>query len=299
MTLVADARSALLDGLFDYAGLFPPASLDLPAAMAAYRTHAADPAGRLLRRFVVPAARLPELSPWLAGAGDGPDLRLTVLAAAADGPAVRRFLQDHPAAVLEAVEARLASPALAEIDRLLETFPDVDLCVEMASPAAGHDDDPDRAFVAALAGRAPWVGYKLRCGGGSPAQIPSVARVARVAASCRDARVFLKLTAGLHHPVRGMGHTGEATMHGFLNVVGASLLAWTHGLAAGQLAEVVAETDPAAFRLDPDGFGWRTLAVDAGRIASGRRDAVRGIGSCSFLEPRDDLRALGMLPWTT
>ena len=28
-----DARAALLEGLVDYAGLFPPASLDLPTAL--------------------------------------------------------------------------------------------------------------------------------------------------------------------------------------------------------------------------------------------------------------------------
>jgi hypothetical protein len=295
VTLVVDARAAFLDGLLDYAGLFPPASLDLPAAMAAYNSHLDDPAARLLRRFIVPAARLAELAPWLSRFDAARPLRLAVLARTDDAATVRDFSANHPSVVVESVEARLPSASADLITALACAFPGAEISVE--AEAADGDPDPDTAVVRALSASGARVGYKLRCGGVSPALIPPVARVARVAASCRDARVFLKLTAGLHHPVRGMGRLDGVPMHGFLNVVGASLLAWSGGLGAEELEPVVAETDPRAFRLDAAAFGWRAHTVPAALIARLRGEAVTGLGTCSFAEPRDDLRSLGLLNW--
>ncbi len=297
MTLTVDARVAFLDGLLDYAGMFPPASLDLPAAMSAYLAHLEDPAARLLRRFIVPAERLAELTPWLSYFEKTRPLRLAVLACLDDAETVREFSAGHPAVVVESVEVRLPSASTDLIAALACAFAGAEVSVE--AEAADGNDVSDAAAIRALGAQTPRVGYKLRCGGVTPALIPSVARVARVAASCRDARVSLKLTAGLHHPVRGMGRVGDVPMHGFLNVVGASLLAWSCGLTAVELEPVVAETDPSAFLLDAEVFGWRTHAVTAADVARLRRDAVTGLGSCSFTEPRDDLRSLGMLTWTS
>ncbi len=52
----------LLEASLDYAGLFPPARLSLPAAWREYRRAAASPERWLLRSFVCPAARLGELA---------------------------------------------------------------------------------------------------------------------------------------------------------------------------------------------------------------------------------------------
>src|SRR5215510_12132363 len=51
---MSEALRALLSGLIDYAGLFPPASLDLPAAMRNYTAYRKGPHAWMLGRFVVP-----------------------------------------------------------------------------------------------------------------------------------------------------------------------------------------------------------------------------------------------------
>ncbi len=51
---------ALLDGLIDYAGLFPPAALGMEDAVASYATYRRGPFAWMLGRFIVPAARLGE-----------------------------------------------------------------------------------------------------------------------------------------------------------------------------------------------------------------------------------------------
>jgi hypothetical protein len=59
----------LLAHAIDYAGLFPPAQLDMPGAVAEYESYLASSDAWALGRFVVPAARLRELA---AAAGDAP-----------------------------------------------------------------------------------------------------------------------------------------------------------------------------------------------------------------------------------
>ena len=54
-----------LAGFIDYAGLFPPASLDLERTAANHRRYAASPEAWLLGRLIVPAERLDQLSTLL------------------------------------------------------------------------------------------------------------------------------------------------------------------------------------------------------------------------------------------
>ena len=54
--------ATLLAGLIDYAGLFPPAALPMRDAVARYAEHRRGAERAMLGRFVVPAARLAELT---------------------------------------------------------------------------------------------------------------------------------------------------------------------------------------------------------------------------------------------
>ncbi|MDF2772824.1 MAG: hypothetical protein K0S86_2319, partial [Geminicoccaceae bacterium] len=57
----APIRMLLRDAV-DYAGLFPPAQLDMPGAVAEYAAYLASADAWALGRFVVPAARLDEMA---------------------------------------------------------------------------------------------------------------------------------------------------------------------------------------------------------------------------------------------
>jgi hypothetical protein len=105
---------------------------------------------------------------------------------------------------------------------------------------------------------------KVRCGGET---VLSVADLAAFIRACREAGVPFKATAGLHHAVR------TADEHGFLNLLAA------------------AGSDNVEEKLESDDVD-ELLAVDPRRA----RTALRAIGSCSFWEPVDDLKALGILP---
>src|SRR5262245_12202115 len=55
---------ALLSGIVDYAGLFPPAKLPLDQSIRNYARYRQDPDAWMLGRFICPAARLAELAPF-------------------------------------------------------------------------------------------------------------------------------------------------------------------------------------------------------------------------------------------
>jgi hypothetical protein len=116
---------------------------------------------------------------------------------------------------------------------------------------------------------------KIRCGG---ERVPSVDELGDFIRGCKERRLPFKATAGLHHAVRQDG------AHGFLNL-----------LAAAVFDEAaLAEEDADAFRLEQHAFIWRDRLADPIEIERGRKLFV-GFGSCSFFEPVDELKALGLL----
>src|SRR5438445_13553439 len=55
---------ALLEGVIDYAGLFPPAKLPMEQAIRNYARYRREQEGWMLGRFLCPASRLAELAPF-------------------------------------------------------------------------------------------------------------------------------------------------------------------------------------------------------------------------------------------
>ena len=106
--------------------------------------------------------------------------------------------------------------------------------------------------------------------------MPSADALGRFLAVCRDAGVPFKATAGLHHPLAADGR------HGFLNVIAACAFEDAAALAGD------VELTPAALRWDGREAGPEELE----RV---RREQLVAVGSCSFFEPVDDLKELGIL----
>jgi hypothetical protein len=164
---------------------------------------------------------------------------------------------------VEAVElvlsaARPGSADLVAAHRALRPL-GVEAYFELVLDESWRDSVPAAiGAITAVGGR-----VKLRCGG---AAVPSVEQVALVIACCREAGVPFKATAGLHHPIRRAGE------HGFLNLLAAATA------PRGRLEAVLAEEDASALELDP-----------------AAREVFTSFGSCSWREPIDGLRELGLL----
>jgi hypothetical protein len=180
---------------------------------------------------------------------------------------------------VELVEARIDPAWIPDTQALVrEKLPGVQAYWELV-PGRGL-----RGAVAAV--REARAGAKIRCGGES---VPPVEAVAAFVVACRDAGVRFKATAGLHHPIR------DGIMHGFLNLLAAALFAQVEGAAERDLVPVLREEDENAFKLTPKAFTFRGRPFHADEIAATRERLFIGYGSCSFSEPVDDLRSLGML----
>ena len=84
-------------------------------------------------------------------------------------------------------------------------------------------------------------------------------------------------------------------MHGFLNVFAAAALL-AAGASAPDVEPVLLETDPAAFRFDRRGpLVAAPARARSRRWRSSRERAGASFGSCSFAEPVEGLRALGVI----
>ena len=149
---------------------------------------------------------------------------------------------------------------------------------------AGHNSDEDMATF----------GYKLRTGGVTADAFPTSAQIARTLVTAATHQLPIKFTAGLHHPIRQFHDEVKTKMHGFLNVLGAAVLAAEHQWDADQAAMMLEDEDSGSFSFTDDFFAWGDWKIDTERLQY-RRKFVKSFGSCSFDEPRDDLRALGFL----
>ena len=291
-----DARRRALAGLIDYAGLFPPASLDMAAAVTEYREVRRSPDAWLVNRFICPAARLTELAGALVASmtpGEAP-WSLVVTAAAGDERTVGDFSSEMGrSARVEAVEMPL--PPEADVAAVIGCLRSFDRMIYFEVPwGSGAEDGLDLlARAREESGRA--LGAKIRCGGTTPDAFPPVEAVASFLAAAARHPLPVKATAGLHHPVRHVDPVTGFTHHGFLNLLVAAALAH-RGAGEDELAAALADMDPVAFSLTAAGLTWRDERFSADDLEGMRRDGFVGYGSCSVSEPVADLTALGVLP---
>lgn len=262
-----------LTGLIDYAGLFPPAKLDMAAAVPEYLAAGGGSHAWMLGRFIVPLTRAGELLAELP---------------AESRVAASVILDGGTGAVEDAAHLR-DSAGPVSVDAL-EVVLEPGQIPAYAAAVDSHALDAVPSFVEfrrdgrweqTLAEGMPALararlGAKVRCGGLEAAAFPSPHELALFIHAAAREGVPFKATAGLHHPVRHYNRPSGFTMHGFLNV-----------LAAARIAERGASVDEIE----------RAIASeDARELEIGSRKLFIAYGSCSFAEPIDDLRSMGMLP---
>ena len=316
-------QRAFLSGLIDYAGLFPPAALDLRHAIYSYTRDRLGHDAWMLNRFILPVSRLVEFQPLLSSFDVHSPCMLSVLGYAPDSSApeswtnramrtladARRFEEQSGGRICcDRFEMRLPVELASDVDALLMVLSDFDAffrgqgrgasCIALEVPFLDAPDTvaPTIQAIFDANRRAARVAFalKLRCGGVTADLFPSVETLASALTETLRAGVSFKATAGLHHPIRQYSEEVETEMHGFMNVFGGAILARVHGLDADALAEILDDTDPTHFELG-ETLRWKNLSATTDEVDEGRDLAALSYGSCSFYEPREDLRQLGGL----
>lgn len=290
------ALRTLLEGVVDYAGLFPPAGLDMRTAVASFAEYRRSSEAWMLGRFIVPVSRLEEFDAalaatreadagWILSALAGDDL-------AGDAERVEVFNARAPEGRrVDTIEAKLSARRDIESAGAVarggwNVFAEIPV----------QDDPAD--LVSAIAKAE--ISAKIRTGGVTPDAFPSANDIVRFMSRCIRAGVTFKATAGLHHPISGEHPLANAPgaprsmMFGYLNVLLAAALIRDRA-SATEAVELLIQRDGGAFRATSDAILWRTFEFSTRRLAELRERAAVSFGSCSFREPVDELRELGFV----
>lgn len=293
---VSNALRVLLTEIVDYAGLFPPAELTMAAAVRNYADYLESEHAWMLGRFIVPANRLAEFA---ASAQDfwhnDRSWRISVLARQ-DFAEVARQIKDFNEtydgkARIDAVET--SADDIKQIKAAREVLP-ANLTVYFELALASTLPEQISALAVSKS-RA-----KIRTGGIVPEAFPPIDEVIKFLRVCLAANVPFKATAGLHHPLRTVKpltyekSAPTGTMHGFLNLFLAAAL-MRQNLNNPIVHKLMSDGDAGNFRFNHDGAEWNNIRIDLQQLKLMRERSVVSFGSCSFVEPVEDLQQLGFL----
>ncbi len=295
---------AFLSGLIDYAGLFPPAQLDMQSAVRNYAEYRAGTDRDLLGRFVVPASRLEEFAGVAHGMLDrGTGSVPWNLSVLADGDllaarkAMLEFTSSHMSssegghAMADAVEIRAVNPQ--QIASAADAFPQpLQLFFEI-SPASGYE----RMLEVAASCRAA---AKIRTGGVTHDAFPSSGAVLSFVAACDELGLPFKATAGLHHALCGTypltyeSGSDCGAMFGYLNLL-LSAAFIRKGIEAAGARAILEEVSIDAFSFRNGSVSWKGNDLSRDDLRMTRSQLFLSFGSCSFREPVDEAKALGLI----
>jgi len=301
----ASFRALLVESI-DYAGMFPPCSLALEPALRNQAEYVRSDDAWMLNTFVLSVTQFDSAKEFLSHFDPLHPLRVSALGpktenaaafcdALAETEATIRSLAAHNVDLVSVNQLEMWLPQDVDLPVLNEARSIIgDLPVFWETPAERAQETI--ALLAELNSGMdePTFGFKLRTGGVTPDAFPTSAQIARALVVPATHQVPLKFTAGLHHPLRQYREEVQTRMHGFLNVLGAAILAAEHKWDEKQTAAMLDDENPKSFSFDDEFFAWREWKIDLERL-NNRRKFVTSFGSCSFDEPREDLRALELL----
>jgi len=308
-TTATSCLRPLIEGVVDYAGLFPPAGLPMETVVKNYAGYLTIKQAWMLGRIIIPTSRLAEFDeqarPYLPTTGDAPPWRISALLPPVHVSGFSAGLQslvtfnrehkreDNGLAVIDSIE--LKSPKIADIRETAAAL--VQMPQEFtAFLEIPHEEDPTD-LIAEIAKSPGSLRAKIRCGGVTDDLIPSTEQVARFLCCCAEPGVGIKATAGLHHPLRGKyrltydDDSARGVMHGFVNLLVATVFAYVGQSRVETIESILLETNAAAFEFQPNRLTWNgeSIDLDSSALKRLRTQHFASFGSCSFVEPTDEL----------
>jgi hypothetical protein len=294
------ALNTLLEGVIDYAGLFPPARLPMEEALAEYLELLNGDDSWLVSRFICPSERLDELAEELESQKAEIDFGISVIGTGGvdANSFAKGVIQDasnlalftgrcSDICAIEAYEVKAPQMEFKAALRALGPFRELEVFMELPWSDSMHDN---LHYLA----ETDWIGAKARSGGLEASAFPSSEKLAGFMHECMNLNLMFKLTAGLHHAIRRHDPELNTMTHGFLNVLSATAIADENELTRKEMAMMIEETDPKAFTFTQDAVTWGEWEAGLEAIEDARGLFV-SYGSCSVREPVEDLQALSLL----
>ncbi|HJM17451.1 MAG TPA: hypothetical protein QGI59_02980 [Candidatus Poseidoniia archaeon] len=249
-----ESLRTFMDGLIDYAGLFPPADLPLNEAISQYISHIKSDNSKMLSRFIIHSSKLNNLDEFLPLFTNVGPLRLSVLGGGGNNDDeylnkikqnitnISKYREKHGNKIeIDVIECKMATntPSKNTMEKATVLLNENGLIhyhefaklppVGMNYSTEIDDSSWDKEILPTikLLSNLDNAGIKLRCGGIVKEAFPSVEQVAAMIQTCVIIDIPMKFTAGLHHPIRHFAEEYDEFMHGFINTFGAGIFATT------------------------------------------------------------------------
>jgi len=324
---------SLTEHLFDYAGLFPPASLDIEKALKNYSTYQIHPYQKMLGKFILPIKKHDEylsltrnnqkrtplsiiLTPVQTLKNLSENLKVDCLK-------IGEIVKNSPSSSIDSFEMVFPKEFYREsqtsiIEYFTEIFASLSFSLESQNSLEGKNFDffceipylknselehflPAVQNYNSLDSRNE-VFIKLRTGGITPDLVPSVSSLSHLLFNIGKYDLPFKVTAGLHIPVPNFNELVGTKMHGFLNVLFASLCSFLKcqslsefqtktfniSLVENILEHLTYENIEAkddSLILNIPNQEENKFEFTLNMIQSFRQDYFKGIGTCDFFEP--------------
>ena len=293
---IKNSLRVLLSEVIDYAGLFPPAHLSMAAAVQNYADYLDSEYAWMLGRFIVPSDLLGDFAQHAQEFWKGGSSKLWRVSTLVRGDVTETLRQADVfnqkfsgSAVIDVIETRSATAKqIKEINlpSALTTYFEVPLDSQLSEQISALAITRKRA--------------KIRTGGITQEAFPPIDELIKFLRVCIAANVPFKATAGLHHPLRAvkpLSYEPDApvgAMHGFLNLFLAAALL-RQNLNNNNATKLMADSDGSNFEFDDEGATWNGNRLELSQLKLLRERNVISFGSCSFVEPVEDLHQLGFL----
>ena len=292
---MSNSLKVLLTEIIDYAGLFPPSQVSMAVAVQNFDQYLKSEHAWILGRFVVPVANLDKFRKEADKFFDGQPWRLSGIAGADVAHDLRKIdrfnHKNEGQAIIETVEIKTNS--IEEVQQIGKTLPEGLTAFFEFPPTEVLTD-----FMTTLAINKNCA--KIRTGGVTQDAFPSTDAIIKFMRVCIAANVPFKATAGLHHPLRSIRpltyeeNSPKGAMHGFLNLF-LSACFLRQDLNNSFVHQLMNEIDSNSFSFDDDEIRWGDHSISTNLVAIARQKNSISFGSCSFLEPVEDLQEIGLL----
>ncbi len=321
---ISNSLESFVKNILDYAGMFPPARLDLAEAFYNYVKYKNGKYNWIVSKFICPARKLTELGNLIETKyKDEADISISVLGSCGSDEDDFRSNFETDLKLWKGFnikcgvkvktnfyETRLPDDLILkqnykETSRFIDLFTS-EIIDNIKQPVyffteclMGEDWKKDiRSLVNAIElhnEKSNNCGFKLRTGGIEPFSFPSPGQIALSIRECLDRKTTLKFTAGLHHPIRHYDSNIRTMMHGFINVFASGILAMRHNISDRNIREILDDENRDNFIFSETGFSWKDWTAGIKDIEFARKNLVTSYGSCSIDEPVDDLKSLNLL----
>lgn len=313
--------------LFDYAGLFPPENLSLSKSLWNFSQYQTFDQREWLGKFIFPVEKVEEFISFLSSNPNyfenftHPAIFSVILSKTPQGirPLQNLSLNLHDVDQMRQTCGSLIQISSFEIlpqedilisnnreiifsyleklhQRLVQFEPTTEIYLEVP-----FMNESGSFFLESVSeyNKTQTVSFavKLRTGGVKPDQIPSAHDLAHAIFLCAKLGIPIKFTAGLHSAIPHFDKEVGATLHGFLNVISIAILCYSDlyfmknlGIQIKDLEHMLAHFHGKDFRFIPDGLFIGSHFVGNELLSEIRTRFVKGIGTCSFLEPIEHLK---------